>query len=241
MTVLSVNVISASDVNITDSYSIASVDDTSDTTVSLVKTDDLLENSVSAVSNMDNDSTKVSLSNEEVLEYDNSNTLSNSDSISILSSYAVINNVFTSNNVNESDVFSKIDLSKTIIAKDITKYYKGSTKYSATFLDDYGYPLVNYNVKIIVNGVSHNKTTNTKGKVSLDINLNPGNYKISTFNPITGFRKTNSIKILSTIVAGDISKVYTDGRKFTATFYKSSGKVLAKKILSLDLIVKHTQ
>ena len=73
---LSVSVVCASDVSVTDSYAISLVDDTSDASVPLEKTADSSEISVSSDSNVDNDSSKVSLSSEEVLESENSNTLS---------------------------------------------------------------------------------------------------------------------------------------------------------------------
>ena len=126
-------------------------------------------------------------------------------------------------------------MSKTITAKDITKYYKGSTQYSATFLDAYGNPLADTDVQITVNGVLHTVKTNANGVASLAINLKPGTYKVIAVNPATGYSLTRNFKILSTITANDISKVYTDGKKFSAKFYKSNGKVLAKKTIKFKI------
>ena len=230
---LSISAISASDVNVTDSYTTNLVDDTSDVSVPLENTADSSEISVSSDSNVDNDSSKVSLSSEEVLESEDSNTLStNSDSDNLSNCDDGITTLSLPDKVevlSSSDVSSKIDVSKTITAKDMTKYYKGSTQYTATFLDTDGKPLVNTNVKITVNGVTYTKKTNAQGVASLAINLNPGKYKVVATNPLTGYSLTRTFTVLSTIVSSDISKVYTDGRKFTAKFYKSNGKVLAKK------------
>ena len=236
--IFSVSAISASEVNVTDSYATSLVDDTSDVSVPLEKAADSSEISVSSDSNVDNDSSKVSLSSEEVLESENSNTLStNSNSEESLSSDGGIADLSASNNdvKSESNVSSKIDVSKTITAKDITKYYKGSTQYTATFLDAYGNPLANTNVKITVNGVTYTKKTNANGVASMAINLKPGSYKVVAVNPATGYSLTKTFKILSTITASDISKVYTDGRKFYATFLKSNGKVLAKKTIKFKI------
>ena len=197
---LSVGTIYASDVNSTDMYT-ASLDDTQDLSV--------------YNSNVDNDS-----SNDNILKSENSDTLStNTESNSLLAS---------DNNANVLTA-TKIDTSKTITSKDLTKYYKGSAKYTATFLDSYGKALKNTNVKVTVNGVTYTIKTNTNGVASLAINLKPGSYKIVAKNPKTGYSLTNTIKVLSTISASDISKVYNDGRKFYATFYKNTGKVLANK------------
>ena len=74
--VLSVSAISASEVNVTDSYTTNLVDDMSDVSVPMENSADSSVLSVSSDSNVDNDSSKVSLSSEEVLESENSNTLS---------------------------------------------------------------------------------------------------------------------------------------------------------------------
>ena len=219
--VFAVGAISASEVNVTDSYATNLVDDTSDVSV--------------PDSNVDNDSSKVSLSSEEVLESDNSNILStNSDDNGLLASDSGVAEV-SADEGNNSNVSSTIDVSKTITAKDITKYYQGSTQYSATFLDAYGNPLADTDVQITVNGVLHTVKTNANGVASLAINLKPGTYKVVAVNPATGYNLTRNFKILSTITANDISKVYTDGRKFSAKFYNGEGKVLAKKTVKFKI------
>ena len=235
--VCSASVISASDVNVTDSYAINLVDDTSDVSVPMENTADSSDISVSSDSNVDNDSSKVSLSSQEVLESEDSNTLStNSNNDYISSSDDGIATVSLSNDLKVvSDVSSTIDVSKTITAKDITKYYKGSTQYSATFLDAHGNPLSNTDVKITVNGVTYTKKTNANGVVSMAINLKPGTYKVVAVNPATGFSLTNNFKILSTITASNVKKVTVDNRKFTATFLKSNGKALANKKIKFKI------
>ena len=230
---LSVSAISASDVSVTDSYTTSLVDDTSDVSVPLENSADSSNLSVSSDSNVDNDPSKVSLSSEEVLESEDSNTLStnNSDS-NVLSSSDDGSTVLSSE---EPGADSSSIVSKTITANDVTKYYKGSTQYTATFLDANGNPLVNASVQVTVNGVTHTLTTDSKGVASLAINLKPGTYKVTAVNPETGYSLTTTFKILSTITSSDINKVYTDGRKFTATFYKSDGKVLANKYIKFKL------
>ena len=230
--VISAGAVSASEVNVTDSYTTSLVDDTSDVSVPMENTADSSVLSVSSDSNVDNDSSKVSLSSEEVLGSENSNTLStNSDSNSLASSNEVT--VLSANA--SSNVSSTIKLADTIKSKDITKYYKGSTQYTATFYDNYGKVLANTNVKITVNGVTYTKKTSAKGVASLGVNLKPGTYKIVSTNPSTGYKLTTTFKILSTITASDVTKVYTDGRKFYATFLKSNGKALANKNIKFKI------
>ena len=137
---------------------------------------------------------------------------------------------FTGDNTHAaSEVSSKFNVLSTIDAKDITKYYKGSTKYTATLYTSQGSLLANTNVNITLNGKTYSRTTNAKGQVSLDVNLKPGTYKVTIVDPLTDYSKTTSFKILPTIAAKSLKKVYTDNKKFSAKFYKSNGKVLANK------------
>ncbi|WP_407376437.1 pseudomurein-binding repeat-containing protein [Methanobrevibacter sp.] len=235
----SISAISASDVNITDSYATGLVDDTSDLSVPLEKTTDSSEISVSSDSNVDNDSSKVSLSSEEVLGSENSNNLStNINDDYNDGSNGVISQSVSSENAAYGDannVSSTVNIADTIKSSDVTKYYKGSTKYTATFTDIDGKALANTNVKIKVNGVLHTVKTNANGVASLAVNLKPGTYTVVAENPETGYSATNKFKILTTIKANDVTKVYTDGKKFTATFLKSNGKALANKYIKFKI------
>ena len=205
--VLSAGAIYASDVNVTDSTS-SSIDEASTTSI-----DDVSE--LTSESGVDNDSSN------DVLKSEDSSTLST--------------NTENGNLLTSDSTASKVSASKTVTSKDVTKYYKGSGKYSATFFDTNGKPLVKTSVKIILNGKTYTKTTDSKGVASLDIDLKPGTYKVVATNPKTGYKLTNTVKVLSTISASDISKVYKDSKKFKATFLKSNGKPLAKKTIRFKI------
>ena len=87
---LSVSVACASDANVTDSYATSLVDDTEDVSIYNGDVAGSSEILASSVSNVDNGTSKVSLSSEEVLESDNSNTLStntNSNSAEGITNY----------------------------------------------------------------------------------------------------------------------------------------------------------
>lgn len=207
---LSAGTIYASDVNVTDSGASSSQDD-----------------GLIAVSD---DSSELQAT-ETVVDNDSSNDVLKSEDSSTLSTDIEHSNVLTSDN----NAPSTIDVSKSVTANDVTKYYKGSAKYTATFLDKNGVALANTNVKITLNGIEYTQMTNSRGVASLSIDLKPGTYKVVATNPDTGYSLTNTVKILSTIVSKDISKVYTDSKKFTATFLKSNGKALAKKTVKFRI------
>ena len=296
----SINAISASDMNITDSSTIKQVDDMTNVSLQVANSDDSSKISILNYNNIPHDS----LSDENVIESDNSNILSTNQnnnslkenlttkkSTKIISQttniyykgyYSItlkdsndtilvgklinfkVNNVSYNNTTDNnghasvqilltpgtytiiasfagdaeyenSTNVSSINVSSTIVAKNITKYYKGTTKYTATFYTSQGTYLANTSVKISVNGKNHTVKTNNNGVASLSINLKPGTYKIVSTDPTTNYTLTTTFKILSTITANDLSKVYKDNRKFSAKFYKSNGKVLANKKIKFKI------
>lgn len=127
----------------------------------------------------------------------------------------------------------------TIKASDVTKYYKGSKAYKATYLDSNGKPLKNKKVTITVNGKKYTKKTDSKGTASFPIDFKPGTYKVTTTNPSTKYKLTTTFKILSTITASSMKKVKGDSKKFTAKFYKSSGKALSKQYVRVKISGKN--
>ena len=138
-------------------------------------------------------------------------------------------NSILNNNVN------RILISNSIISTDIVTYYASSTKYVAFFKDLNGDKLSNTSVQIKINKITYRKKTDNNGVVKLDINLNPGFYKIISYNPFTGFSLTTSVKILSTIKAGNLSRVVGDDYRFTARFLNSNGKFLVGNIVKFKL------
>ncbi|WP_405307048.1 transglutaminase domain-containing protein [Methanobrevibacter sp.] len=208
---LSVGTIYASDVNVTDSYASGSQDD-----VEVIASDDSSELQAS----------------ESVVDNDSSNDVLKSEDSSTLSTNIEDSNALAS----DDNAQLESNISNTVTAKDVTTYYKGTAKYSATFLNIDGTPLVNKDIKFVLDGKSYTVKTNSKGVASLDItNLKPGTHKIVATNPESGYSLTKKIKVLSTIVSSDMSKVYTDSKKYTATFLNKKGKVLANKNIKFKI------
>lgn len=134
-----------------------------------------------------------------------------------------------------SSLTSTFEILPTVQANNITKYYNGSTPYSATFFDSFGNYLRNVTVSITVNGVTYSVRTDENGTAVLPINLNPGDYKVFTIDPITGYKLTTTIKVLSTISSSNLKKVEGDSRKFTAKFYTSEGEALANQYVKIAI------
>jgi len=116
----------------------------------------------------------------------------------------------------------------TVKSNDISKYYNAKTPYTAQFFDTKGNALANTAVSVSVNGKPYSVKTDGNGFARLEMNLNPGTYKIVSTNPLMGYSITTNFVILSTISSSDVKQVQGQNKKFTAKFLRSDGKPLAK-------------
>ena len=117
-----------------------------------------------------------------------------------------------------------------IYGEDLSMYYKNGSRYEVSIYQD-GKIINSQNndSKVIfnVNGVNYTKEL-VNGKASIGINLNPGNYTITTFYHYTDglATKTNNIEVLSTILANDVFKFFRNGTQYCAKFLDGCGSPL---------------
>ena len=117
-----------------------------------------------------------------------------------------------------------------IYGEDLSMYYKNGSWYEVSIYQD-GKIINSQNndSKVIfnVNGVNYTKEL-VNGKASIGINLNPGNYTITTFYHYTDglATKTNNIEVLSTILANDVVKFFRNGTQYCAKFLDGCGSPL---------------
>ena len=86
--------------------------------------------------------------------------------------------------------------------------YTLNSKYTAILYDSNGELLVKKPVKIFLNGVTYNLNTDSKGQIALNINLNPGNYKVEVTNTVTGEVQTHNIKVVKRITENKAVTMY---------------------------------
>lgn len=139
------------------------------------------------------------------------------------------------NPINNEARASNVTVLSTINGKDVTKYYRNGTHYSAVVLDSNGTPLVNQTVKLNVNGVFYNKTTDENGTVRLNIWLLPGSYIITVYNPSNGEENSNKIEVLSKLVAKDMTVEYQAGKNYTVKVLDGQGKALANQTVKINI------
>ena len=118
-----------------------------------------------------------------------------------------------------------ITILPTVEADDITKIYKNDTQFYATFCDSDGKTLANNTeVEFNINGVFYKRYTNENGTARLNINLNPGVYVITSYNPKTGEQAANNITVLSSIVNNtDLVKYYRNASQYVVTILDGQG------------------
>ena len=202
---LSVSVACASDINVTDSYATSLVDDTKDVSVSNGNVAGSSEILASAVSNVDNDTSEVPLSSEEVLGSDTSNTLSTNtnsnsaegvtnyiaysdDALLSASSGIVVSESASQDLTIDDDVKLAASLEEdtnadnTILAKSnansiLSTVYTGGNLI-ATLTDAEGKPISDAKVGFANNGVTYIRT-DKNGKASYSTkDLKAGTYSV---------------------------------------------------------------
>ena len=127
--------------------------------------------------------------------------------------------VYTNSYVNSS-----VLIKPTVIGWDLVKVYKNASSYVAQFTDFNGNLLTAGEATFNINGVLYKRNINSEGFASLAINLNPGNYVITSTNPVTGESVSNTITVLSCIVENhDLTKYYKNASQYTVRALDSQG------------------
>ncbi|WP_407382078.1 right-handed parallel beta-helix repeat-containing protein [Methanobrevibacter sp.] len=147
-------------------------------------------------------------------------------------------------NLNPSEYATKITVSRYGLEKNIkvtvkstvegqdTRGEYGSARYTAKFLDSNGAALSNTNVQFNIEGKLYSAATNANGQASLNLDLNCGNYVITTINPATGETIANNAYIYQRDSNTTLTAKQTGGSiKLTAKINSSSagGKVIFTK------------
>lgn len=127
-------------------------------------------------------------------------------------------------------ISNKINVKTTVTASDFTKYYGGSSKFSAKFLDKKGNVLKNRQIKFIAHGNTYTATTNSNGVAYLAIISKPTSFTVTSVNPVTGEKVNKKVTIKSTLSASNINTFTYLTPTFKVTFMNmKTGKVNANK------------
>ena len=115
---------------------------------------------------------------------------------------------------------------------DVVKYYGGSERFIVN-LTNYNAPLKNATVKITINGVSYNRTTNDKGSCSIGLTLNSGNYEVIT--EYKNLSVKSNVTIKTTIFSDNVEKIFKNNTQYYATFLDTDGSLLKKYYVQFNI------
>ena len=136
---------------------------------------------------------------------------------------------------NSTSVEVNVTINSSIKADDLVKMYKNDTQFSGIFMGENGKPLVNTTVRFNINGVFYNRTTDKNGIAILNINLNPGNYTITVYNPVNGEQCGFNVLVKSLIESNDLTKYYQNASKFETTVYNKDGSLAINKTVTFNI------
>ena len=129
-----------------------------------------------------------------------------------------------------------IEVKSTIIAKDVIKYYRNDTQFYATVLDSRGNPIKNVKVRMNINGVFYDRTTNDAGVVKLNLNLEAGTYILTLTNPLNGEMQSSTIRILPRLVENhDLVKYYKNASRYSVKVLSKTGHAEVGKTVLFNI------
>ena len=106
---------------------------------------------------------------------------------------------------------------------DLVKYYRNASQYTVKVIGDDGKAVgAGESVTFNINGVFYTRQTDANGTAKLNINLQPGDYIITS--EYKGCLVSNSIKVLPVLSADDLVMKYRDGSQFKAKLVDGQGK-----------------
>ena len=113
----------------------------------------------------------------------------------------------------------------TVEGIDVIKAYNSSDQYYAIFVDSKGKVLGNTDVKFTISGKSYTVRTLPNGVARINVNFAPGKYTISTTNPVTGEKTSNTITIFYRLAENkDLTKLYGASGAYKVRAYGDDGK-----------------
>ena len=127
----------------------------------------------------------------------------------------------------------EVDNSYIITAPNVTKYYGGYERFIVTVQDYSGNPIANANVNITINGNTYPRTTSFNGQASIGLNLNSGNYNVTTNYENIIVKSTVVIK--DTVISNDFTKIYRNGTQYYGTFVDSQGNLIKNTVVKLNI------
>ena len=143
--------------------------------------------------------------------------------------------ILTATNLATGDMKSNvIKVLSLIESSDLTKFYKNASQFVVRIRGaDGSYVGEGEKITFNINGVLYVRTTNSTGHASLNINLNPEKYVITT--EYKGCYNANNVTVLPVLTAEDLRMKYKDGSKFTAKLVDGQGNAYPNQSVTFNV------
>lgn len=141
---------------------------------------------------------------------------------------------YAGNKVNpNASTINQVKVNSIILTQDVVKYFKNGTQFNAKLVDSDGNPVANKIINFNINGVFYHKETNKEGIATLNINLRPNTYIITS--EYDNCFVSNNVTVKTTLVTNDLTKVYLGPKSFNATVLDGQGKALANQNVTFNI------
>ena len=121
-----------------------------------------------------------------------------------------------------------------IESSDLTKYFRNGTQYVIRVrAADGGWAKAGEEVTFNIHGVFYTRYTNETGHIKLNINIEPGEYTITSY--YKDCRESNTIRVLPRLVTSDLVMKYGDGSSFVAKTLDEQGNPAPHQEVSFNL------
>ena len=131
--------------------------------------------------------------------------------------------------VGNNTVYSTVTVLPTVNATDLVKVFRNATQFYATFKDSKGNYLADGTmVRFNINGVMYDrKISGNNGLAKLNINLEQGQYIITSMNLETGENAANNVTVISRLIENkELVKYYRNATQYTVKVIDDNGKAV---------------
>ncbi len=128
--------------------------------------------------------------------------------------------------VGNNTVYSTVTVLPTVNATDLVKVFRNATQFYATFKDSQGNYLADGTmVRFNINGVMYDrKISGNNGLAKLNINLEQGQYIITSMNLETGENAANNVTVISRLIENkELVKYYRNATQYTVKVIGDDG------------------
>lgn len=156
--------------------------------------------------------------------------------------YTVLTYFAGNDNLSEKSQQSEITVNSSravdLDVPSIELYYKNGTRMIVSLTKN-GTALSDQELAITINGVNKTYKTNENGTVSIGINLESGDYPISTYyngsEEYDPALAESVVSVLPTVKGDNIEKIYKNRTQYYATFLDGQGNILANENVSFNI------